>query len=114
MTAPFRRDEKVTVERKVSGADPVYGTAIDAWEPVATRIWANAQDVLPKHAESTANGLRIGTLHCRLRILKNAAITQTMRVTLHNKGDRVMQIVAGPALLDDRDHMEFMLESASS
>lgn len=115
MATPFKCDEKVTVERRAVASDPDYGTETVTWVPVATRIWANVQDVLPKlSAESTANGLRIGVLHSRLRIRVNNAIDQTMRVKLHSKGDRVMQIIAGPAFLDDRAHMEFMLENTSS
>lgn len=115
MAAAFKCDEKVTIERKTVTEDPDYGTETVSWVPVASRIWANVQDVLPKlSAESTANGLRIGVLHSRLRIRINNAIDQTMRVKLHSKGDRVMQIIAGPAFLDDRIYMEFMLESTSS
>lgn len=113
----FRCDEKVTIERQTVAIDPNYGTPIsggEGWEPVATRIWANVQDVLPSRAESTKNGLRIGVQRSRLRIRNNSVITATMRVTLHSKGDRVMQIIAGPALLDDRVHTEFFLESYSS
>lgn len=115
MATPFKCDEKVSIERKTVTKDPDYGTEAVAWVPVVSRIWANVQDVLPKlSAESTANGLRIGVLHSRLRIRVNNAIDQTMRVKIHSKGDRVMQIIAGPAFLDDRVHMEFMLENTSS
>ncbi len=34
-----------------------------------------------------------------------------MRAVLHNRGDLVMQIIAGPAMLDDRVHYEFELEA---
>jgi head-tail adaptor len=114
MVAPFRLDDKVTIERKTVARDPDYGTEVEAWAPVATRIWANVQDLLPSRAESTDNGLRIGVQRSRLRIKNSAAITATMRVTLHNKGDRVMQIIAGPAMLDDREHTEFALEGYST
>jgi head-tail adaptor len=117
MVAPFRLDDKVTIERRTIGKDPDYGTDIEgseAWVPVASRIWANVQDVLPIRAESTQNGLRIGVQQSRLRIKINSAITATMRVTLHNKGGRVMQIISGPAMLNDREHSEFLLEGYSS
>jgi len=114
MTAPFRMDETITIEVQSGATDPDYGTLIDSWSTVASRVWANVQDVLPSRAEVTANALRIGAQRSRLRIRNNAAITAGMRVTLHGKGDRIMQIVAGPALLDDQRHTEFMLESYSS
>lgn len=117
MAAPFRLNEKVTIERKTTQRDPDYGTEIpgsEGWEPVASRIWANVQDVLPSRSEKTANGLQVGTQPARVRVRKHHQVTMAMRVTLHNRGDRVMQIVAGPALLDDRMHIEFMAEGYTS
>ncbi len=115
MVAPFKLDAKVTIERKTTARDPDYGTEIEAWEVVAPRIWANVQDVTPARAESTVEGLRIATQQTRLIIRNMAAITAEMRVTLHGQhGERVMQIVVGPVLLDDRLHTMFRLEGYSS
>ena len=116
MTAPFRLDEQVTIEQRTIEKDPEYGTDIEGsegWAPVATAIWANAQDQLPSRGESTANGLVTAVTRTRLRIQSDERITTAMRVTLHGKGGRIMQIIAGPALLDDRRHVEFMLEGYS-
>jgi hypothetical protein len=117
MVAPFKCDEKVTIERRPVSRDLDYGTEVAAdapWELVASRYWANVQDVLPREAESTVGGLRQQKLRSRLRMKSAGAFTGAMRATLHGHGDRVMQIVAGPALLDDRVHYEFMLEDFSS
>ena len=113
MTAAFRLDEQVTIEARTVGKDPDYGTDIEAWAPVANAIWANAQDQLPSRGESTANGVATAVTRTRLRIQNDSRITTAMRVVLHGKGDRIMQIIAGPALLDDRRHGEFMLEGYS-
>jgi head-tail adaptor len=116
MTAPFRLDEQVTIEQRTVEKDPDYGTDIEgseAWLPVAVAVWANAQDQLPSRGESTSNGLITAVTRTRLRIQNDSRITTAMRVTLHGKGDRLMQIIAGPALLDDRRHVEFMLEGYS-
>ena len=113
MTARFRLDEQVTIEERTVEKDPDYGTDIEAWVPVATAIWANAQDQLPSRGESTSNGLTTAVTRTRLRIQNDERITTAMRVTLHGKGNRVMQIIAGPAQLDDRRHTEFMLEGYS-
>ncbi|MDQ1834659.1 phage head completion protein [Massilia scottii] len=110
MAAPFKCDEKVTVEQLVGTPDPVYGTETQAWAPVLVRYWANVQDELPSRAESTKNGLDKSVLRTRLRMQGAQAVTGDMRVILHSRGDRVMQIIAGPALLDDRVHTEFQLE----
>jgi head-tail adaptor len=113
MTAPFRLDEQVTVEKRTIVKDPDYGTEVEDWLLVADKIWGNAQDQLPSRGESTANGVATAVTRTRLRIQNDARITTAMRVTLHGKGGRVMQIIAGPALLDDRRHVEFMLEGYS-
>jgi SPP1 family predicted phage head-tail adaptor len=113
MAAPFKLDTKVTIERKTAAVDPDYGTPIEAWVPVATRIWANVQDVLPSRAEKVTNGLQVSSQQARLRIRKQHQVTPDMRATLHGRGDMVMQIIAGPALLDDRMHNEFMIEAYS-
>jgi head-tail adaptor len=116
MTAPFRKDEQVTIERRTTARDPDYGTEIEGaggWEIVADHIWANVQDHLPSRGENTANGMVTGVTRTRLRIDIDDRITTAMRVTLHGKGDRVMQIIAGPAQLDDRRNAEWMLEGYS-
>jgi len=114
MMSQIRRDDRVTIEKKVETRDPEYGTEVENWAVVAERIWANAQDVLPSRAEKTANNMTTSTQATRLRILKGHMVTPDMRVTLHGRfGGRVMQIVSGPALMDDRMHNEFMLEGYS-
>jgi head-tail adaptor len=116
MTAPFRKDEQVTIERRTTVRDPEYGTEIpgaEGWEVLADRIWANVQDQLPSRGESMANGVITAVTRTRLRIDIDNRITTAMRVTLHGRGDRLMQIIAGPAQLDDRRNVEFMLEGYS-
>lgn len=117
MAIPFKCDEKVTIQRMKVDRDPDYGTPIpgaENWEIVLDRYWANVQDELPSRAESTQNGLRVGTQVTRLRMQGAGAVTGEMRAILHNRGDRVMQIIAGPALMNDRTHYEFKLEAYSN
>lgn len=114
MAAPFKCDEKVTVEALTGVQDPVYGTETKTWTPVAVNYWANVQDVLPVRGEETANNLVQAVQRTRLRMRRNSALSMAMRVTLHGRGDRVMQIIAGPALLNDRLHEEWLLEGYST
>lgn len=114
MTVPFKCDEKVTIEQDVGTVDPDYGTAVESWVPVLARYWANVQDALPSRAESTTNGLQQSVQRSRLRMRGAGAVSGKMRAVLHARGDMVMQIIAGPALLDDRVHYEFQLESYGS
>ena len=110
MTAPFRLDEQVTIEQRTVTRDPDYGTEVETWLPIADHIWCNAQDQLPSRGESTANGVATAVTRTRLRIQNDDRITTAMRAVLHGKRDRIMQIIAGPAQLDDRRHIEFALE----
>ena len=110
MTAAFRMDEQVTIEQRVVGQDPTYGTEIEVWETVVDRAWCWARDELPRIAESTTNGVRSLLRKTRLRIWADDRVAMEMRATLHDRGDRVMRVTLGPALLDGRRHMEFMLE----
>lgn len=113
MTAQVWLNERVTIQQRVPGRDPDYGTEIDTWVPVAERIWCEAQDVLPSRAEKIQDGRQVATSTTRLRIRKQIAIAPEMRVILHGKGDRVMQVISGPAQLDDKTHVECMLEGYS-
>lgn len=111
MTAPFKCDDQVSIEHRVTTKDPVYGTPIEDWAPLHAYFWANVQDVLPSRAEATDNGLTVGVTRSRLRIRDTFGVDMAMRVVLHSRGARVMQIIAGPARLDDGVHDEYMLES---
>lgn len=110
----FKTDEKITIKRKSVTKDPDFGSEVVDWIPVAIRVWANVQDVLPSRSEAVKQGIRIGVQQTRIRMRKDSAITSEMQVTLHGRGDRVMQIISGPAMLDDGAYMEFVAESYSS
>ena len=111
MAAAFTCDEKVTIEHLVGTKDPVYGTDIQSWVPLLVRYWANVQDALPSRSEQAGNGVRVSARPARLRMQGAGAVTTEMRAVMHNRGDLVMQIIAGPALLNDRVHYEFQLEA---
>jgi len=110
MAAPVRLNERASIQKRVPGRDPEWNTEIDTWLTVAERIWCEAQDVLPSRAEKVLEGRQVATSTTRFRIRRQIAIAADMRVILHGKGDRVMQVIAGPAHMDDKTHVECMLE----
>lgn len=112
--ATVRLNERATIERRVAEQDPLYGTPTQTWTAVASRIWVEVQDVLPSRAESTENGARLGVKRARLRLRMQIPITADSRVVLHTRGDRVMQVISGPALLDDKLHVECMIEEVGN
>ncbi|UOD30706.1 head-tail adaptor protein [Massilia violaceinigra] len=111
---PFTKNELVTIEQLVDETESVYGTGVRQWAPLLVRYWANVQDELPSRSESTENGLEGAVQRTRLRMQGAGAVTVKMRAILHSRGDRVMQIIAGPAQLDDQMHIEFRLEGYSN
>lgn len=110
MAAPFKCDEKVSIERKTGAVDPDSGVELDTWEVLYERYWANVQDILPSRQEATNNGMRIDAMRSRLRMQGAGGANTEMRAILHSRGDRIAQIISGPALLDDRVHFEFIIE----
>jgi SPP1 family predicted phage head-tail adaptor len=113
MAAPVNLNERATIEQRVTARDLDYGTEIEAWEPVASNVWVEAQDALPSRAEKVQDGRKVATSSTRLRIRRQIPIAPEMRVILHGKGDRIMQVIAGPAQMDDKTHVECMLEGYS-
>lgn len=116
MTVPFRLDERATIQRRPDTKDAYGRKAANtaAWEDVAVNIWCNVQDVLPSRAEKSENGARTASKQSRFRVRRQIMIAADMRVVLHGRGGKVMQVIAGPALLDDRDHVECMIEEVGN
>lgn len=104
---------RISLERKVPGQDPDYGTEVVAWAVVA-RVWAHVQDTLPSKSERVLQGVRVATRPARIRLRYLGGITSDMRVIVHGATDRVMQITGGPAELGRREGVELVCEEYSS
>ncbi len=98
-------NSRIRIERPVAD-DSFNGAGSGSWHLVKP-VWANVQDVLPSRGERDAGGFTTATRAARVRIRYRADITPDMRFV---KGDRIMQIVSGPATLGDRVALEFMVE----
>lgn len=106
-------NQLIRFERPNRVVDPAYGPQPSTWEEVDT-VWANVQDVLPSRSESVAAGIRIAARPARIRIRYRDDITSDMRIVLLDRGNRVMQIVAGPAELGNREGIELMATEYST
>ena len=100
-----------TVDRRIRFERPVVNTRFDGagsgtWEPVATG-WANVQDALPSRAEKLGDGINLAARPARVRMRFRTGIKPNMRFVM---GDRIMQIISGPAELGRREALEFMVE----
>lgn len=97
-------DRRVTIERPV--ADETFdGAGSGSWVLVR-KVWANVQDTLPSKSER-ADGFSPSVRRARIRIRYRKDITADMRFVM---GERIMQIVSGPAQLGRWVALEFMAE----
>jgi head-tail adaptor len=97
--------DRVRIEQPVPD-DSLDGAGSGSWT-LLEEIWAEVQDVLPSRGEKIADGINVAARPARVRIRYRTDVTPAMRFVW---GARVMQIIAGPAVLGDRDGVEFMAE----
>ncbi len=103
-----------TLNRRIRIEQPVADGSFDGagsgtWQPVA-EVWANVQDMLPSRGERLADGINVAARPARVRIRHRTDVTSAMRFVM---GDRIMQVVSGPAELGFREALEFMVEEYS-
>jgi len=100
---------RLRIERPVAD-DSFDGAGSGEWNLVA-EVYASVQDVLPSRAEASrlagTGGFDMSARPARVRMRYRDGITSDMRFVM---GNRIMQIVSGPAELGWRDGMEFMVE----
>lgn len=101
------------IEQKVTGRDPTYGAPVEEWTLFATR-WCGVQDVLPSRAEKMSNDLVISVNTSRLRMRYCTDIHSGMRIIINRPTPITYQIISGPAILGDKDGVEFMIQRLSS
>lgn len=111
-----RYNRRLRVERPIAD-ESFAGAGSGEWEHVGD-IWASVQDVLPSRAERLGEGINITSRPARVRTRyrnginasTDSGITSSMRFVM---GDRIMQIVSGPAEVGFREELEFMVEEYS-
>lgn len=101
----------VEIQQRVTTKNPTYGTRVEGpWTTIAT-VWAQVQDMLPSRGEKVAEGIDIARRPARIRMYYRDDLTSEMRLKIDN---RVMKIVAGPAVLGNREGIEVMAEERST
>jgi head-tail adaptor len=116
-------NRRIRFERKVPPSG-FTSAGKEAWVPVAT-VSAQIRDVLPSRSERFTEGMTMETRPSRVRIRYRKGITSDMRLLVGRMvaegdaepvwhTDRVMQIIAGPVELGDREGMEIMAEDYST
>jgi head-tail adaptor len=113
MALAYQLNRKITIERPDATKDPEYNSEVIVWTPVASRIWAGVQDMMPSKTEAAKMGLRVATQQTRIRIRNRSGISADMRIVLHGAEDKVFQIVGGPAEVQGRVLLEMLCEAYS-
>jgi head-tail adaptor len=100
-----RLNQLIRVERAVADND-FDGAGSGEWS-LFCEVYAEIQDMLPSRGERIADGVNIASRPARVRTRFRTDITAAMRFV---DGDRVMQIISGPAEIGRREALEFMVE----
>jgi SPP1 family predicted phage head-tail adaptor len=101
---------RARIERKSVTQDATYGTETVTWALLAT-VWCEKQDVLPSKSEAVKNGIAVALNQSRIRLRYRSDLDSTMRLVI---GGVAHQIIAGPAVIGNKDGIELMVEKASS
>lgn len=97
--------QRVRLERPQTGAG--FDSAGEGDWALVAEIWASVVDALPSRGERLAEGINVSARPARVRIRYREDVGPEMRFVM---GERVMQIVSGPAELGWREGLEFMVE----
>jgi len=106
-------DVRARVEYKVVTADPDYGTELITWTLLRV-MWVGIQDELPSKSEAVKQGLAVATRRARVRANYATDIDSSMRLVIMRPTSTVYQIVAGPAVIGDKEGIEMWVEAISS
>ena len=106
----IKTDRRIRIELKSVGVDPRLGSSVATWSLWAV-VWAEIQDELPSRSETIKTGLALSTKRARVRIRHRRDLDSSMRVIFDG---RIYQIISELAEINHRNHIEFMIETASS
>lgn len=104
---------RVRIERPVSGTDPVFQTPTVTWELVAP-AWAEMVDKLPSRDEATLDTIALSKIRTRLRLRYRTDLDASMRFIIMRPTETVWSIVGGPAMIGNKEKIEFLCEKVSS
>lgn len=118
-------NREITIEKKTITQDATYGSTVVTWEPlsvlpgspaVAERFAAEVEDMSPSRQEGILRGeLAVARRLVRVRMRWRNDVDSSMRVTVHEDTDRVLQIVGGPSEAGGRRvGLELLCEEVTS
>lgn len=106
-----RMRDRVMIERPIA-SQAFNGAGSGTWQAIDPEpVWCEIEDMLPSRGERLADGINVAARPARVRMRYRSDITPDMRFV---DGDRVMQIVAGPAKIRGGTMLEFVVEDYSA
>jgi head-tail adaptor len=102
--------QMVRIERPVTSKHPVDQTLTTVWTEVATAP-ASVKDQLLTNAENSNARTPISRLPSKVRLRYIPGIDASCRVVLLERGQLIMNIVAGPTVLGRNEGLEMMVEA---
>lgn len=108
-------NRRCRIEYKAPLPDAHFGTEVITWTPLAS-VWCELQDILPSKgaAEAVNNGLVISSNKTRVRMRYRSDVNSSMRLVALYPVETIYQIIAGPAVLGNKEGLEMMVEKYSS
>lgn len=106
-------NDRCRIEQKSVTQDADYGTEVVTWALLAV-VWCAFQDELPSKSEAVKQGLVTATQRARVRMRYRSDLDSSMRLVINRPTETVYQIVAGPAVLGNKDGIELVVEKYSS
>lgn len=103
---------RCSIEQKVTAQDANYGTETVTWTTLAV-VWCNVQDVLPSRSESVRHGLAVALNQTRWRARYRTDLDSSMRIVIDRPARTVYGIVAGPAVIGNKELIECIIEKVS-
>ena len=105
------------VEHPVITQEGEYGTPVTTWT-LLTTSWFNMQDMLPSRSEAVKNGLNISAIQTRVRGRYPSDVSKqinaSMRIVTQSIPNVTYNLITEPAILGNREGVEFMVERVSS
>ena len=104
---------RVRIERPIAGVDPTYQTPTVTWTLVAP-AWAEMVDKLPSRDEATLDTIALSKIRTRLRFRYRTDLDASMRFIIMRPSETIWSIVGGPAMIGNKESIEFLCEKVSS
>ena len=104
---------RVRIERPTITVDSVYGGEVVTWTLVGM-AWAEIVDKLPSRDEGMLDVLTLASIRTRVRLRYRTDLDASMRFIIMRPEATTWGIIGGPAMVGNKEAVEFLCEKKSS